>query len=57
MTKVPPHEMPAGELDAYPFSSIRRFSRDDTHREIVERVGRWPAAFKEWALKYLPALA
>jgi hypothetical protein len=49
--------MPGGELDAYPFSSIRQFSKDDSRREIVERIRKWPAVLKERASKYLPALA
>jgi hypothetical protein len=49
--------VPASELDAYPFSSIRRSSNQDSHSEIVDRIGRWPAPLKERALRYLPAFA
>jgi hypothetical protein len=49
--------VPASELDAYPFSSIRLSSNHDSHSELIDRIGRWPAVLKDRALRYLPALA
>jgi hypothetical protein len=48
--------VPVSKLDTYPFSSVMLSSRCDlrTRVEIAERIGRWPAALKERALRHLP---
>jgi hypothetical protein len=47
--------MPVSKLDTYPFSSVMLSSSDPRTRvEIAERIGRWPAALKERALRHLP---
>ncbi len=50
-TRLP---VPIDQLDAYPFSSVLRWSMRDKSSEIAERVGRWPPILKERALRYLP---
>ena len=48
--------VPVSKLDTYPFSSVMLSSTANlqTEIEIAERIGRWPAALKERALRHLP---
>jgi hypothetical protein len=48
--------VPVSKLDTYPFSSVMLSSKYDlrTRGEIADRIGRWPAALKERALRHLP---
>ena len=46
--------LPVNELDSYPLSLIRWSIRSDSHTDIAERIGRWPAILKERALRHLP---